>query len=44
MTTLFAALSRMAVSLRDCLLGDSVDLEVPVQVFEEVEDVDACPV
>lgn len=40
---LFAALSRAAVSLRECLLNDKVELEVPVQVEEE-EDVDACAV
>ena len=37
----FAALSRTAVSLRDCLLLDSVELEIPVQVHEEDDDVDA---
>lgn len=40
----FAALSRTAVSLRDCLLGNSVDLDVPTQIFKEDEDVDACAV
>ena len=41
---LFAALSRAAVSLRECLLSDSVELEIPVQVFEEEDNVDACAV
>ena len=36
----FAALSRSAVSLRECLLSDSVELELPVQVYEEEDDVD----
>ena len=40
----FAALSRTAVSLRACLLTDSVELEIPVQIFEEEDDVDACAV
>ena len=40
----FAALSRTAVSLRECLLSDSVELEIPVQVHEEDDDVDACAV
>ena len=40
----FVALSRAAVSLRECLLNDSVGLELPVQVFEEDGDVDACAV
>ncbi len=40
----FAALSRAAVSLRDCLLSDSVEIELPVQVHEEDDDVDACAV
>ncbi len=39
-----AALSRAAVSLRDCLLSDSVEIELPVQVHEEDDDVDACAV
>ena len=41
---LFAALSRAAVSLRECLLSDSVELEIPVQIFEEDNNVDACAV
>ena len=36
----FTALSRTAVSLRECLLTGSVELEIPVQVFEEEENVD----
>ena len=36
----FAALSRAAVSLRECLLSDSVELELPEQVYEEECDVD----
>lgn len=40
----FAALSRAAISLRDCLLGNSVDLDLPTQIFNEDEDVDACAV
>lgn len=40
----FVALSRAAVSLRECLLNDSVGLELPVQAFEEDGDVDACTV
>ena len=39
--SLFAALSRAAVSLRECLLSDSVEIELPVQVHEEDDDVDA---
>ena len=41
---LFLALSRAAVSLRDCLLGNTVNLDMPTQIFEEDEDVDACAV
>ncbi len=41
---LFPALSRAAVSLRDCLLGNTVNLDMPTQIFEEDEDVDACAV
>ena len=40
----FAALSRAAVSLRECLLSDSVEIELPEQVHEEDDDVDACAV
>lgn len=40
----FAALSRAAVSLRECLLSGSVEIELPVQVNEEDDDVDACAV
>lgn len=40
----FLALSRAAVSLRDCLLGNTVELDVPTQVFEEDKDVDPCAV
>lgn len=40
----FAALSKAAVSLRECLLNDSVELELPVQVHGEEENVDACAV
>ena len=40
----FAALSRAAVSLRECLLSDSVELEIPQQVYEEDDDVDSCAV
>ena len=40
----FAALSRAVVSLRECLLTDSVALELPVLVHEEDDDVDACAV
>ena len=40
----FLAMSHAAVSLRDCLLGNSVDLDVPTQVFGEDDDVDACAV
>ena len=40
----FAALSRMAVSLRECLLANSVELEIPVADYEEADHVDACAV
>ena len=40
----FAALSRMAVSLRECLLTNSVELEIPVADYEEADHVDACAV
>jgi len=40
----FAALSRMAVSLRECLLTNSVDIEIPVADYEEDDHVDACAV
>ena len=38
------ALSRMAVSLRECLLTNSVDIEIPVADYEEDDHVDACAV
>ena len=40
----FLALSHAAVSLRDCLLRNSVDLDVPTQIFGEDDDVDTCAV
>lgn len=40
----FVALSRAAVSLRECLLNDSVELEMPLEVHEENDNVDACAV
>ena len=40
----FDALSHAAVSLRECLLSNSVELDIPVQTEEGDEDVDACAV
>ena len=43
-TPLLGALSRSAVSLRDCLLNNKVDMDIPVQIFKEDDDVDTCAV
>ena len=40
----FGALTRVAISLRDCLLSNSTDLDIPTLVEEDLNDVDACAV